>query len=604
MHTLHRSALTLLAATALAACGVEQDAALAEADLGTTTQRLTAVTGFGSNPGGLNMYTYVPSGMPANAPLVVAMHGCTMGASDYANAGWNQLADLWKFYVVYPEMPSGVRCFLWYDLSQNKRDQGEALSIKQMVDYMKGHYGIDASRVFVTGLSAGGGMTATMLAAYPDVFAAGAPMAGLPYRCADSIGDSGSCMGSGKSQAAKTWGDLVRGAYPGFSGPWPRVSIWQGASDYTVSTANSAELMKQWTNVHGIDQTAEATGRVDTATHTEYRDGSGQTLVETWLVDSMGHGTAVKPGFTPAGGCGQAGNFVLSAGICSTYYAARFFGLDSSGPIQPGDAGTVTPPVGADAGSPPPPGPDASTPPPACNEWNTNNYEHVQQGRAVQCGSYNSYVCTVGSNENLGLYSLGIITWVREVGPGYYEAGKCADRPVIPPGPDAGTEPPPGLDASVEPGPDAATLPGADAAAEPSPDAAAQPEPDAGAPSGSDAAAEPEPGPDASARQPGPDAAAPQPGADAGSPGRDAGAAVVNPDAHVPGPLDPPAADGGTIKRADAGDKDDPRLPSSGAAAPLGPARRGWLRSRCCSSRGGGARPVRRPTAPGDALAH
>lgn len=44
-------------------------------------------------------------------------------------------------------------------------------------------YGADPARTFVTGLSAGGAMTSVMLAAYPDVFAAGAVIAGLPYDC-------------------------------------------------------------------------------------------------------------------------------------------------------------------------------------------------------------------------------------------------------------------------------------------------------------------------------------------------------------------------------------------------------------------------------------
>ena len=64
---------------------------------------LTQVTSFGSNPGGLRMWKYVPSGMPPNAPLVLALHACSQQAADYVKAGWNELADKYKFYVVYPE---------------------------------------------------------------------------------------------------------------------------------------------------------------------------------------------------------------------------------------------------------------------------------------------------------------------------------------------------------------------------------------------------------------------------------------------------------------------------------------------------------------------
>ena len=54
---------------------------------------LTQVNGFGSNPGALNMYTYVPANMPANAPLVVLMHGS--GRQMEILSGVPR-ADLWK----------------------------------------------------------------------------------------------------------------------------------------------------------------------------------------------------------------------------------------------------------------------------------------------------------------------------------------------------------------------------------------------------------------------------------------------------------------------------------------------------------------------------
>src|SRR5262245_59665350 len=47
------------------------------------------VTGFGSNPGNLRMFRYVPDGLPANRPIVLALHGCTQQAAPYGtNAGW------------------------------------------------------------------------------------------------------------------------------------------------------------------------------------------------------------------------------------------------------------------------------------------------------------------------------------------------------------------------------------------------------------------------------------------------------------------------------------------------------------------------------------
>lgn len=62
------------------------------------------VTGFGSNPGNLNMYQYVPDSISPSAPLVLVLHGCSQTAQSFANeSGWNLLANKHKFYVVYAE---------------------------------------------------------------------------------------------------------------------------------------------------------------------------------------------------------------------------------------------------------------------------------------------------------------------------------------------------------------------------------------------------------------------------------------------------------------------------------------------------------------------
>ena len=156
------------------------------------------VTGFGTNPGALRMFRYVPDGLPAGAPLVVAMHGCTQTASAYDDEpGWTALADRWKFAVVLPEQQTAnnsSRCFNWFEPGDIARGQGEALSIKQMVDKTRADLGTDPARTFVTGLSAGGAMTSVMLATYPEVFAGGAVMAGIPFRCASGVSQAFTCL--------------------------------------------------------------------------------------------------------------------------------------------------------------------------------------------------------------------------------------------------------------------------------------------------------------------------------------------------------------------------------------------------------------------------
>src|SRR5581483_5875668 len=70
---------------------------------------LTEVQAFGSNPGALRMFKYVPPSLPASAPLVVALHGCTQRASDYGDeTGWTDLARRLQFALLLPEQ-SGQR---------------------------------------------------------------------------------------------------------------------------------------------------------------------------------------------------------------------------------------------------------------------------------------------------------------------------------------------------------------------------------------------------------------------------------------------------------------------------------------------------------------
>ncbi|MCC6551703.1 MAG: hypothetical protein IT372_01615 [Polyangiaceae bacterium] len=185
-----------------------------------------------------------------------------------------------------------------------------------------------------------------------------------------------------------------------------------------MSPVNARELVEQWTNVHGIDATADATSTVSGATRSEHRGASGEALVEAYSIPGMGHGTAVDPGYAPAGGCGATGAYMLDANICSTYQAGLFFGLDDEAGGGSGGSGGS----GGEGGSGGSGGSGGEGS--ACEQLYDANYYHVVQGRAVRCGLGGSYVCAVGSGQQLGLYTM-VYTWVRRTAPSYYEAGQC-----------------------------------------------------------------------------------------------------------------------------------------------------------------------------------
>ena len=138
------------------------------------------------------------------------------------------------------------------------RDHGEALSIRQMVAAAVERFASDPGRVFIAGLSAGGAMTAAMLAAYPDVFAGGAVVAGLPVGAAASTSEALRRMAeAGPARSPAAWAEQVRhAAPPGYPGPWPRLSIWYGEADGVVDPANArllagAMVRAAWRRSHG-----------------------------------------------------------------------------------------------------------------------------------------------------------------------------------------------------------------------------------------------------------------------------------------------------------------------------------------------------------------
>jgi poly(hydroxyalkanoate) depolymerase family esterase len=386
------------AAAVLAACVILATSAYAESKAECSYTGLTELTNFGDNPGGLKGYYFTPDDLPPNAPLVVGLHGCGQRACDYDDeTDWTDLAQRFKFALLLPEQQkvtpdwfnyygNDAQCFSWWETSYQERGSGEPASIMNMVKWMVDKFTLDPGRIYITGLSAGAGMTVVMLSNYPDCFAGGAPIAGVPFNCAGdgvighAVGEECMCMKGvpGYAQcaqmkdplpkSAKVWGDAVRektctklspqgdtycpDTAPG--GKWPRISIWQGANDVMVAPVNLNRLMLQWTDLHHINP---ANGKSVTRNappyrtkHTTYADRNGRILVETYLLDSKlppqqvpgtGHATAVDPdkgcgcdhtdcACEKGGVCTTANEtgYIKDANVCSSLRIAQFWGID------------------------------------------------------------------------------------------------------------------------------------------------------------------------------------------------------------------------------------------------------------------------------------
>ncbi|MBQ0849484.1 PHB depolymerase family esterase [Streptomyces sp. BH-SS-21] len=288
------------------------------------TAALTEVTGFGSNPSNLQMYLYVPDSVTANPAVVVAVHYCTgSGPAMYSGTEYASLADQYGFIVVYPSVTRASKCFDVSSPQALTRGGGsDPVGIKSMVDWVTRTYSADTDRVFATGISSGAMMTNVLLGDYPDVFAAGAAFSGVPFGCfatTDGSEWNSACSGGTVLHTPQEWGDLVRNAYPGYTGPRPRMQVWHGTEDDVLRYPNFGEEIEQWTNVQGVSQTPAATDSPQSGwTRTRYGATGDQAPVEAVSLQGVGHN-------------------LYAWGMAAR--VLTFFGLDSSGPgpqPQPG----------------------------------------------------------------------------------------------------------------------------------------------------------------------------------------------------------------------------------------------------------------------------
>jgi poly(hydroxyalkanoate) depolymerase family esterase len=319
--------LALLAAALFAA--VPTASARTEA---VPTATLTEVTGFGANPSNLQMYLYVPQNVTAHPAVVVAVHYCTgSGPAMYNGTEWAQLADTYGFVVIYPSVTRSSKCFDVSSPQALKRGGGsDPVGIKSMIDWTVNTYSADTGRIYATGISSGAMMTNVLLGDYPDVFAAGAAFSGVPFGCfatTDGSEWNSACSGGTVTHTPQQWGDLVRAAYPGYTGTRPRMQVWHGTEDDVLRYPNFGEEIKQWTNVLGVGQTPAATDTpVSGWTRTRYGATGDRAPVEAISLQGVGHN-------------------LYSWGMADR--ALTFFGLNAGGPApepqpQPGACKVTT----------------------------------------------------------------------------------------------------------------------------------------------------------------------------------------------------------------------------------------------------------------------
>jgi len=287
---------------------------------------LTQVNDWGASgvPSYLKMYIYVPDQMATKPPILVSAHSCGSTATGQMGniTKIKAAADANGFILILPDNP-GQNC--WdvgaKDTSLKHDAGGDTKGVVQMVKYALNKYNGDASRVYAMGGSSGAMLTQALMAVYPDVFRAGSARAGVPAGCwAESYATSNQwsdpCAGGNVSKTAQQWGDLVRAMYAGYTGHRPRVQIMQGDADQTISFKNSAESIKEWTNVLSLMTAPSSTDMTTTsiATYTRqfWKNSCDYVVFETWAGKGGSHSM------------GYEEDAIL-----------KFFGLDKAGGADP-----------------------------------------------------------------------------------------------------------------------------------------------------------------------------------------------------------------------------------------------------------------------------
>jgi poly(hydroxyalkanoate) depolymerase family esterase len=201
------------------------------------------------------------------------------------------------------------KCWNWFKRSDQQRNQGEPALIAGITRQVMKDHRIDARRVYIAGLSAGGAAAAIMGEAYPDLYTAVGVHSGLACGAARDLPSAYAAMrGDGPLRASMSSTQHGARALP--------TIVFHGDRDTTVHPRNGAEVIAR-ASVR-LDATAERQSACSGRRYTRsiQRDASGRSVLEQWEIHGAGHAWS---------GGNPAGSFTDPVGPNATQEMLRFF---------------------------------------------------------------------------------------------------------------------------------------------------------------------------------------------------------------------------------------------------------------------------------------
>lgn len=292
---------------------------------------------FSEDLGTISYFVYAPRNVNANTKVILSLHGCTLGAREFAeNARLTELADSQNYVIVAPEQSASrnaFRCWNWFEPAHQERFGGEPEIFVRILDRELADLGLRNAPQYVVGFSAGAAMAMTMGACYRDRFAAVVAGAGLQYRGANSTSSAFLAMSQGSAvPVAESAQAALRCAGPVLASERnhiPPLMVIHGMADTTVAPINSQRSFAQMLIMHDLLDDGEQNGSVpNTPAESEEgeSDGGRTFLYSTYRFRGQIIGASLFiDGVSHSWSGGNSGSYMDPSGPNAAAYIDAFF---------------------------------------------------------------------------------------------------------------------------------------------------------------------------------------------------------------------------------------------------------------------------------------